>query len=74
MAEEDSVEFRENLNRLNGECAGKLDTADNVAELTQELRQDLEVLRLRTFLDPKKHYKVCPRPNPLWSTAHRLQG
>eukprot|EP01046_Picozoa_sp_COSAG06_P034246 COSAG06_NODE_3571_length_5172_cov_277.121624_3_plen_772_part_00 len=39
VAEEDSVEFRENLNRLNGECAGKLDTADNVAELTQELAE-----------------------------------
>eukprot|EP01050_Picozoa_sp_SAG11_P016131 SAG11_NODE_2164_length_3728_cov_5.002204_2_plen_437_part_00 len=27
------------------------------ASMTQEIRHDMEVLRLRTFLDPKKHYK-----------------
>ena len=43
-------------------------------EVTEAVRHDVEVIRMRTFINPKKHYKVCPRPNPLWSTANRLQG
>ena len=39
VAEEDSVEFRENLNKLSGECGEKLDSMGDLYGLTQELAE-----------------------------------
>lgn len=39
VAEEDSVDFRENLNKLSGECAEKLDSMGDLYGLSQELAE-----------------------------------
>ena len=50
--EKSSVDFR----RPKKTRAPKF-TDFKAVEMTQEVRHDMEVLRLRTFLNPKKHYK-----------------
>ena len=39
-------------------------------EVTEAVRHDVEVIRMRTFINPKKHYKVCPRAESTHPLEH----
>lgn len=76
VAEEDSVEFRENLNKLSAECAEKLEAMRNMAQLAEELADATAALAAveQRFVQPPSIHPADEAPEALQSSAAAIEA
>lgn len=75
VAEEDSVEFRENLNTLSAQCVEKLDAMGDASALTQELADAAAGLAAaeERFAQPPSIHPADEAPSERVRSAHALE-
>lgn len=75
VAEEDSVEFRENLNKLSAECVEKLEAMSSVGQLAEELAAATMALAEveQRFVQPPSIHPADEAPGTLQSSASAIE-